>query len=36
MKPNGNKLVDNTNAINVYHTNASITSQVNVGNNITL
>lgn len=36
MKPNGIYLVDNTNSIYVYDSNGSITSEVNVGNNITL
>lgn len=36
MKPNGIYLVDNTNSIYVYDANGSITSEVNVGNNITL
>lgn len=36
MKPNGIYLVDNTNSIYVYDANGSITSEVKVGNNVTL
>lgn len=36
MKPNGIYLVDNTNSIYVYDSNGSITSEVKVGNNVTL
>lgn len=36
MKPNGIYLVDNTNSIYVYDANGTITSEVTVGNNVTL